>query len=204
MRLFGTGRAAGGWGIVFVVILLISAAMVSLPTGAETGTKIATFYKAHGSVIALQQILGAIAVAPFVAFALSIGRNRWLKPVVAVFVAFELATNAIPLVMVAMSNLSADTAYTLTVVEDFADAGLFVSVAAFAIVAPMGDSLWIRAIGIAVAIACVARAVAGLVGIGALDFVAPLAFIAFVLLLSLRLLLGADEGGPARPAAHRA
>jgi len=48
MRLFGTGRAAGGWGIVFVVILLISAAMVSLPTGAETGTKIATFYKAHG------------------------------------------------------------------------------------------------------------------------------------------------------------
>ena len=189
MRLFGTGRAAGGWGIVFVVILLISAAMVSLPTGAETGTKIATFYKAHGSVIAL---------------ALSIGRNRWLKPVVAVFVAFELATNAIPLVMVAMSNLSADTAHTLTVVEDFADAGLFVSVAAFAIVAPMGDSLWIRAIGIAVAIACVARAVAGLVGIGALDFVAPLAFIAFVLLLSLRLLLGADEGGPARPAAHRA
>ena len=122
MRLFGTGRAAGGWGIVFVVILLISAAMVSLPTGAETGTKIATFYKAHGSVIALQQILGAIAVAPFVAFALSIGPNRWLKPVVAVFVAFELATNAIPLVMVAMSNLSADTAYTLTVVEDFADA----------------------------------------------------------------------------------
>src|SRR5207248_2827713 len=83
--------------------------------------------------IALQQILGAIAVAPFVAFALSIGPNRWLKPVVAVFVAFELATNAIPLVMVAMSNLSADTAYTLTVVEDFADAGLFVSVAAFAI-----------------------------------------------------------------------
>ena len=151
MRLFGTGRAAGGWGIVFVVILLISAAMVSLPTGAETGTKIATFYKAHGSVIALQQILGAIAVAPFVAFALSIGPNRWLKPVVAVFVAFELATNAIPLVMVAMSNLSADTAYTLTVVEDFADAGLFVSVAAFAIVAPMGDSLldaccWLEAV----------------------------------------------------------
>ena len=204
MRLFGTHRAAGGWGIAFVVILLISAAMVSLPTGAETGTKIASFYKAHGSLIALQQILGAIAVAPFVAFALSIGPNRWLKPVVAVFVAFELATNAIPLVIVAMSNLSADTAYTLTVVEDFADAGLFVSVAAFAIVAPMGDSLWLRAIGIAVAIACVARAVAGLVGIGALDFVAPLAFIAFVLLLSLRLLLGADEGGPARPAAHRA
>jgi len=180
-------RAAGAWGIAFVVLLLGSAAMVSLPTGAETGEKIASFYKTNGSVIVAQQILGMIALAPFVAFALSLSSNRWLKPVVAVFVGFELMTNVVPLVIVAAS--SAPTAHALTVVEDLADAALFASAAGFAVVATAEDRLWLRAVGIAVALACVARAIAGVLHINALDLVAPLALIAFVLVLSVRKLL---------------
>ena len=63
------------------------------------------------------------------------------------FVAFELVTNVVPLAMVAMSGLSADSAHTLTVIEDFADAALFASIAAFAVVATMGDPMWVRGIG---------------------------------------------------------
>jgi len=161
--------------------------MASLPTGADTGERIASFYRANGSVIVAQQVLGMIALVPFVAFALSLSSNRWLKPAVAVFVAFELVTNVVPLVIVAAS--SAPTAHALTVVEDLADAALFASAAGFAVVATAEDPLWLRAVGIAVALACLARAVAGLFEINALDFVAPLALIAFVLLLSVRKLL---------------
>ena len=171
--------------------------MVSLPTGAETGEKIASFYKTNGSVIVAQQILGMIALAPFVAFALSLSSNRWLKPVVAVFVGFELMTNVVPLVIVAAS--SAPTAHALTVVEDLADAALFASAAAFAVVATVDDPVWIRAVGIVVALACLARAVAGLLEINALDLVAPLALIGFVLLLSIRRLLPAPRRVAASP-----
>ena len=192
-------RAGGAWGIAFVVLLLGSAAMVSLPTGAETGEKIASFYKTNGSVIVAQQILGMIALAPFVAFAISLNSNRWLKPAIAVFVAFELVTNVVPLVIVATSGPSAGTAHTLTVAEDLADAALFASAAAFAVVATVDDPVWIRAVGIVVALACLARAVAGLLEINALDLVAPLALIAFVLLLSIRRLLPAPRRVAASP-----
>src|SRR5437660_12724525 len=109
-------RAGGAWGIAFVVLLLGSAAMVSLPTGAETGEKIASFYKTNGSVIVAQQILGMIALAPFVAFALSLSSYRWLKPVVALLVVFQEMTNAILLVLVGATLASNTTSITVAVV----------------------------------------------------------------------------------------
>src|SRR5438093_4424444 len=83
-------RLAGVWGIVFVVLLLASAAMVSLPTAAEPSGRIASFYRAHANVIVFQQVVGAIALAPLVAFAFALKPNRWLKPSLAVLVGLEL------------------------------------------------------------------------------------------------------------------
>jgi hypothetical protein len=188
MRLFGTSRAAGGWGIVFVVLLLVSAAMVSLPTAAEKGDRIAAFYAAHGQLIVLQQIVGLIALAAFIAFALSLQANRWLRPALLVFVLSELVTNLVPLVIVA-TRPSADAGHSLTFVEDVADSALFISVALFVSAATLVEPLWLRLGGYLVAAACVFRAVASPFGVTALDQFAPLLFVAFVLVLSVKLLI---------------
>ena len=188
MRFFGTRRAAGGWGIAFVVLLLVSAAMVSLPTGAETGERIAAFYAAHGQLIVLQQIVGIVAVAAFIAFGLSLPPHLWLRPALWAFVACELVTNLVPLVIVA-TNPSADAAHSLTIVEDLADAALFISIALFLSVATLTEPLWLRLAAYLVAVASVIRAVASPFAVTALDQIAPLLFVAFVLVLSLKLLV---------------
>jgi hypothetical protein len=188
MRLVGTRRAAGGWGIAFVVLLLVSAAMVSLPTAAETGGRIAAFYAAHGQLIVLQQIVGLLALAPFIAFGLSLAPNRWLRPALWTFVVCELATNLVPLVIVA-AKPSADATHSLTFVEDLADAALFISVALFVTASTLTEPMWLRLTGYVVAAACVIRAVASPFGVAALDQIAPLIFVAFVLVLSIKLLV---------------
>ena len=187
-RLLGGGRAAGGWGIAFVVLLLASAAMVSLPTASETGDRIVAFYTAHGQLIVLQQIVGIVALTAFIVFALSLPPYLWLRPALWAVVVCELVTNLVPLLIVA-AGPSAETAHSLTVVEDFADDALFISIALFLSVATLTEPLWLRLVAYAVALACVIRAVASPFAVTALDQIAPLLFVAFVLVLSVRLLV---------------
>src|SRR5439155_7132307 len=96
-------------------------------------------------------------------------------------------TNLVPLALVAL-NPSAETAHTLTFVEDLADSALFISMALFASAVTLGERLWLRIAGYAVALVAVIRAVGGPLGMTALDLVAPLAFVAFVLVFSIKLL----------------
>ncbi len=187
-RLIGSQRAAGAWGIAFVVLLLVSAAMVSLPTAAESGERIAAFYSAHGQVITVQQVVGIVALAAFIAFALSLPPNRWLRLALWAFVVSELVTNVVPLIIVA-TKPAPDAAHSLTLVEDLADSALFLSVALFVVAATLTQPRWLRAASYLVAAACGIRAVASPFGIAALDQVAPLIFVAFVLVLSIKLLV---------------
>jgi len=178
------GRAAGAWGIAFAVLLLVSAAMASLPTAADSDAAITAFYRAHSGIVVLQQLVGALALVPFVAFALSLAPNRWLRPALFLFVAVELITNIVPLVIVATPG----AAHQLTLVEDVADSALFISVALFLVAATLAEPMWLRALAYVVAAACVFRALVSPFGVTALDQVAPLAFLAFVLVFSIRLL----------------
>ena len=184
MTRFLGGRAAGAWGIAFAVLLLVSAAMASLPTAAESDAAITAFYRAHSGIVVLQQVVGALALVPFVAFALSLAPNRWLRPALFLFVAVELITNIVPLVIVATPG----AAHQLTLVEDVADSALFISVALFLVAATLAEPMWLRALAYVVAAACVFRALVSPFGVTALDQVAPLAFLAFVLVFSIRLL----------------
>jgi hypothetical protein len=185
MRLLGTTRTAGAWGIAFVVLLLVSAAMVSVPTAAETGDRIVAFYHAHGQLIVIQQIIGVVALAAFVAFGLSLPRNRWVRPALWALVVTELVTNLVPLVILA-TNPSADTTHSLTFVEDLADAAFFVSIALFVVAATLPEPMWLRVAAYVVGAGCVIRALASPFEVTALDQIAPLAFVAFVLVLSVK------------------
>src|SRR5947209_16160371 len=100
-----TSRRAGWWGIAFVVTLFVAGAMVSLPTARQTGRAIAAFYAAHTSVILVQQFLGLITLAFFLAFALALGarRRRWLLVATALLAISELVTTVAP-VSLALPN----------------------------------------------------------------------------------------------------
>jgi len=189
------GRKGAWWGVAFVILLFVSAAMVSLPTAAEGGERIAAFYAAHKQLIVWQQIVGVLEVLPFLAFAASLssrvrmgGRaNRWLMPAAGLVAMASVVTSLVPLAMVLMANLSPDLAHQLTVVEDLADAGLFASLAAFVLAASTGAPVWVRAPAFLVVIAALARAILSPLGVTALDSVAPMAVLVFVVLLAARL-----------------
>ncbi|TME07659.1 MAG: hypothetical protein E6I69_07330 [Chloroflexi bacterium] len=188
MSFFGTSRAAGGWGIVFVVLLLVSAAMVSVPTAADTGDQIVAFYRAHGQVIVIQQVAGILALGAFIAFGLSLPPNRWLRPALWTFVVTEIATNLFPLIII-LTNPAAGTAHTLTFIEDLADAVFFLASALFVSMATLGQPVWLRIAAYAVAVLVAVRAVASPFSVTALDQVAPIAFVALVLVFSIKLLV---------------
>lgn len=189
------GRKGAWWGVAFVILLFVSAAMVSLPTAADGGERIAAFYAAHRQLIVWQQVVAVLAVLPLLAFAASLsswarssGRaNRWLMPAAGLVALASVVTSLVPLVMVLIANLSTDLAHQLTVVEDLADSVLFASLAAFVLAASTGASIWVRAPAYLVAIAAIARAVMSPLGVTALDVVAPVAVLVFVVLLAARL-----------------
>ena len=191
-------RGRGGWwGVAFVISLFIVAAMVSLPTAAQGGARIAAFYAAHRGVIVAQQVAGALALVPFFGFALALDRrararpggpSRWLVAAALLLGVAELATNLPPLLLAAMSDPSPATAHALTLGVDLADAALFGGIAAFSLAAAQAEPPWVRAVGVVVATLAFARGVASPLGITTLDAAAPIAFLAFVLLLSVRLL----------------
>jgi hypothetical protein len=197
-RLIGTPGAAFGWAIVFAVLLLLSAAMVSLPTAAESGTRITAFYAAHGQVIVIQQVAGIAALGAFVAFAMSVRPNRWLRPALWLFVVAELATNLVPLLIVA-TNPSPDTAHTLTSFEDIADSALFLSIAVFVAAATLTQPVWLRLAAYSVAAACTVRALGSPLGFTALDAAAPFAFLAFVLVLGVKSLVRRQSAAVVEP-----
>ena len=183
-NLIGNPRAVAGWGIAFAVLLLVSAAMVSLPTAAASGEGIAAFYAAHGQVIVIQQVVGIAALGAFIAFALSLESSRWIRPTLLLFVVTELATNVIPLLIVA-SNPSPSTAHSLTLAEDIADSALFIAIAVFVAATTMTQPIWLRIAAYVVAATCTVRAVGSPFGFSALDTVAPFAFLVFVIVLSV-------------------
>ena len=184
------GRRGGWWGIAFVILLLVSAGMISLPTAAFAGQSIVDFYSAHRQIVVWQQIIGALALVPLLAFVAAIRQHgRWLLPAAALVVAAELASNLVPLA-IALSSPSAELAHSLTVVEDVADAALFGAIAFFVLAATSTEPAWVRALAAAVALVSLVRALASPLGVTALDVAAPVAFIGFVILLSIRLLGG--------------
>src|SRR5437899_5473029 len=114
--------------------------MVSLPSARRTGRSIAGFYAAHTGVILVQQVLGVVTLAFFLAFALALGarRRRWLLVGTALLAFSELVTNIVPVIL-ALTNPGPDGAHAWTVVEDLADEALFISIAVFSVGAAIDE-----------------------------------------------------------------
>jgi len=190
-RFVGTRRAAGGWGIAFVVLLLVSSALASLPTAADSAAAIAAFYRDHASIVVVQQVVGVVALVPLVLFGISLPPNRWLKPALFLLVGVELVTQIVPLLILA----SPGSAQALTSVEDLADAVLFVTVALFVLAATLGQPRWMRVGAYVVAAACLLRAV----GVSVFALAAPLLFLALILIMCVWMLVKGRQIPAAQP-----
>src|SRR5438067_13585699 len=151
MESSATSRRGGWWGIAFVVTLFVAGAMVSLPPGRQAGRAIAAFYAAPTAVILVQQVLGVVTLAFFLAFALALGarRRRWLLVGTVLLAISELVTNIVPVIL-ALTNPEPDGAHAWTVIDDLADEALFVSIAVFSVAATIDDVGWVRAVGLVV------------------------------------------------------
>jgi len=192
-----TSRRGGLWGIAFVVTLFVAGAMVSLPSARRTGREIATFYAAHTGVILVQQVLGVVTVAFFLAFALALGarRRQWLLVGTALLAISELVTNIVP-VIVALTNPGPDGTHAWTVIEDLADQALFISIAVFSVAATVEEGGWVRLAGLMAAAISLLRVVLTLFDVAALDALAPITFLILILILSVRVLMGLSRRMP--------
>ena len=76
---------------------------------------------------------------------------------------------------------------------------LFAATAVLVVAGTLAEPVWLRAVAVLVAGTCALRAILAPLGVSALDALAPLAFVALILLLSIRVLAGAGGGrvGPA-------
>ena len=194
--------SGGWWGVAFVCGLLVSVAMVSLPTAAQNPEDIKAFYAANRQIIIVQQIVGVLALVPFLGFTFTLARHararaggsgRTIFLAGLVLAIAEMATNVPPVLLASASDPTLGTSHTLTLVEDLADAALFASIAFFALATALADLSWVRIAGLIVAALTILRAFASPLGVSALDAVAPIAFVVYALVLSGRLI-----------AAHRA
>ena len=88
-----------------------------------------------------------------------------------------------------LADPSPAAAHTLTLVADLADAALFGSIAVFALMAARAEPSWLRGAGLVVGALALVRAVASPLGVTAVDDAAPIAFLAFALALSVRVLV---------------
>jgi len=192
-----TSRRGGLWGIAFVVTLFVAGAMVSLPSARRTGREIATFYAAHTGVILVQQVLGVVTLAFFLAFALALGARprRWLLVGTALLAISELVTNIVP-VIVALTNPGPDGAHAWTVIEDLADEALFISIAVFSVAATVEELGWVRLAGLMAAAISLLRVVLTLFDVAALDALAPITFLILILILSVRIFMGLSKRMP--------
>ena len=189
------GQRQGWWGIAFAVLLLVAGGMVSVPTADDPGAKIVAFYAAHGSIVVVAQVVGALALVPLMAFVFALARrapdpasSRRTVATGILVVVTELATNVPPLVLALASATSRSAAHAWALAGDLADAALFASIGLLVLaVIPVRVS-WVRWFGVIVAALTFVRAVGSPLGFTALDAIAPMAFIAFVVVLSVKML----------------
>ena len=193
----GRSPRAGWWGMAFVVLLLLSAGMASVPGGSDSVAPVRSFYTDNGPVVLVAQLVGLAAAVAFVVHASALARvvpsaaSTSLR-LAGFLVAAAAVLTAVPvLLLTAMAGgASEGVVRGLARESDLTDVPLFATMAFFAIVAVRASGRsWLGGLAGIVAVLTAARAVLLAFGSAWLGLVAPLAFIALILVVSLRQLI---------------
>lgn len=190
----GPGRATAYWAVAFVLLLLVSAGMVTVPGADHSVAFVRRFYEVNRTVIVIAQVIGLAAAVAFLPFARGLQRQAWVGRSpwvfaggVAVTLAAVLAGVPPLLLCVVARTAGSGTISSLAAASDLVDVVLFLAITAFAVaVAVAVDTTGVQALAGVVALLSAVRAVLVLTGGGALELVAPVAFLVLVLCLAYR------------------
>lgn len=187
------GALAGG----FVVLLLATELVLSLPDEADSPVFVANFYAAHRTFIIILQILGLVAAALLGAYA---WRLRSVDRVVAaagmIMAGCGLVPGLITLVIAIVADPSQPApAGRWNLLEPFGDDILFVGIVMFASAVAVRLGRRFPALGVLaalVAVFCLIRLVLQIAGSdrGPLDAIGPLSFLILIAVMALLSYLG--------------
>jgi hypothetical protein len=192
-------RSGAVFGFAFIVVLFLSAAAVSLPEPAASGSRIVHFYSQHGGVVVVTQLFALCTVPLLVLFAVRLRdidrpSGTALFPVAAVGALPAVA--ALGLAMIADPQHSS-SAHAVNIASGIADDLLFLIVSGFAAIVSTPRAAyrpWLRGIALVAVVICLVRGVLGFAQVqGPFDITAPLAFLALIAALSIRMLNRSGE-----------
>jgi hypothetical protein len=189
-----SSRRAGWSGLSFVVLLLVSAGMASVPGASDSVPTVRHFYDAHRTVVVVAQLIGLLAAAMFAVHAQALARR--MRPgedghvrATGRLVAATAALTAVPVLVLTASVAEwPDRVFAaLAWASDLADVVLFAAVALFAAaVATASRRSWTGALAGSVSLLAAARSVLLACGSSTLEVVAPVAFIVLVTVVSVQ------------------
>jgi hypothetical protein len=191
-------RAAGWWGWAFVLLLLVSAGMASVPGGGDATSTVRDYYTAHTGVIVVAQLVGLAAALTFLPFTFSLRRGPGERTApsdveaAGSVVAGAAVLTAVPVLwLTAVADTGSDgLVHGLAVASDLADVALFTAIALWSwTLVRVSSTSWFRILAGVVAVISLARAVLLLARSSVLELVAPMGFVVLVLVLSTAVLL---------------
>jgi hypothetical protein len=195
----------GWWGVGFVVLLLVSESAVALPEASRSSSAIAAYYEQHPVAVTFAQLGRLVASYFFFRFSVALyrgsadrqedpGASARLVSVAGVGIVAASVVTTVPALVLALV-LSLPLSLPLRATRAMASAGdltdvlLFVAIAVFAMaVGTSPHPRLVRVFGLVLSLLAAGRAALGLAHVSSLDAIAPVAFGAFVLVLSIRLM----------------
>ena len=191
---------AGG----FVVLLVATELVLSLPDETDGPIVVAAFYAAHRSIIIILQVLGFVAALLFGGYAWRLRRvDRLVSAAGVVMAACALVPGVITLVLAVVADPGDPApAGRWNVLEPRGDDILFVGILLFAAAVAVRLGRRLPALGVLallVAVSCLVRLglELGGAGRGPLEAVVPLSFLALVAVMGALSLLGILRPGHA-------
>ena len=187
-----SGRSTASWGIAFVLLLLVSAGMVTVPGEQDGVTFVRDFYRDNGAIVVTAQVFGLAAAAALLGFVRGLQHSDWVGAAPWVLVSGAAVAGAAvltvvpPLLLSAVARSAEDgLVSSMALASDLTDVALFLAIAVFASAVTVAvKSTWVRSVSAVVALLSGLRAALLLARSEALEVVAPMAFIVLVLCLA--------------------
>jgi uncharacterized membrane protein len=190
-------RVAGALAAGFVVLLLATEAVLTLPDETASAAAVASFYATHRTFVVILQLLGVVAAGLLGGYA---WRLRTIDRVVSVAGMIMAACGLIPSLITLVIAIVADPTHpgaagTWNALEPFGDHILFVGIVLFAGAVAVRLGRKLPALGLLalfVAVSCLIRLVLEIVGMnrGPLDAIGPLSFVILIAVMAILSFLG--------------
>ena len=190
-------RVAGALAVGFVVLLLATEVMLTLPDETASPAAVASFYATHRTFIVILQLLGVVAAGLLGGYA---WRLRTVDRVVSVVGMIMAACGLIPSLITLVIAVAADpdhpgTAGRWNILEPLGDDILFLGILLFAGAVAVRLGRKLPALGLLalfVALSCLIRLALDIAGMnrGPLDAIGPLSFVLLIAVMAILSFLG--------------